>query len=1118
MGSAVVSKVVSRCVSWPKSRKSGAMDGFVEGRSLYVYSRSYCFFVVMKELLRYSVLFLLLCLLGFRMVAQAGSDLFFTKYGHPDWMGVRSGVALSAEELVQRHRDALGLSAFDEWRWVRSETDALGMVHHRYRQYHRGVLVDGAELVVHERLGHVQTFNGKWARGLDMSDVQPAVSAQQALQLALQVVPARRYLWESARAEATLQRLHNNPRITFFPRPELVVYSTDQSLRPASMRLVWRLEIQAEEPVGRYEVCIDARTGKVLDKTNVLCTQNVPGLAKTRYSGERAIIAERMLDQRYRLFETTRGNGIETYNMQRGTNFDAAVDFIDDDNYWDNANAFKDDAATDAHWGAEMTYDYFLHVHNHAGLDGHDFPLLSYVHYGSAFDNAFWNGAWTAYGDGSSPRQPFTTLDIVAHEFTHGVTQFSAGLRYRNESGALNESFSDIFGAVIRFWARPEKAGWLIGDEISNNGAPFRNMAAPKTQSHPDTYKGKFWSSSTADNGGVHTNSGVMNYWFYLLAEGGSGVNDNGDAYDVQAIGIDAAASIAYRNLKYYLTALSSYADACQGALQAAEDLFGTCSKPFLETANAWYAVGVGSPIFAGDLQLARILQPVPLACGLTGAEPIAIQLRYWGCGGALPAGLALPVAYRINSDPVVWDTLVLSTPLHYGDAVDFAFASAPSVLSQAGIYTLSVWIASGTDAHLANDTLVLIFENLPNANDVRLLGSTWAAHQCFLRKELLSVQVGYFGCEPLPAGTPLTLGYRLVDEPDAFEEALLTPQALYTGDTFIHVFSRPIDLSAPARYRYAAWVHLEADVLRQNDTLAELQVVHPPVRAYADLLTFEAGTASLDSLYLQPGSSSQIGLSAQAARTGALGLRITGGDFDAERIRGNAVAPRLETVWNVNPQFRSRVCLCADLTELVSAELRFDLRQNFSFYYLRVLGQHAQFGSAMRILANGVPLGSTTFKANTPSADPWRSQTVSLADVVGQQVELCFETHTGVSADLDTFANSLGDRVLLDNIVVAGQPIVSTTTPLEAHEQIHLTPNPAVSWSVLKIENAREGFYQVRLNDALGQLIHEQRLEAPAGTVQGFLPVQMLPPGWYSVHVQGGDHPQTLRLLVQRP
>lgn len=1069
--------------------------------------------------MRHLLFLVLFCCLGaFSGTAQSGGSPFLSKNGHPNWLMVRPGFSLSADDVVQRHRSALGLTEADSWVLVRTEADALGMVHRRYQQHHRGVPVDGAELLVHERDGRVLTLNGQWVRGLAVAEVQPTLSAAEALQRALQAVGARRYLWESARAEAWLKRLKKDPRATFYPQPQLVLASADGLAQPASLRLAWRLEVQAEQPVGRYEVYIDAQTGALLDKIDLLCTQNVPGVAKTRYSGERPIIAERMPDQRYRLFETTRGNGIETYNMQRGTNFDAAVDFTDDDNYWDNANGFKDDAATDAHWGAEVTYDYFLHAHDHAGLDDRDFPLLSFVHYGVAYDNAFWNGAWASFGDGSGPRNPFTTLDIVAHEFTHGITEFSARLRYRNESGALNEAFSDIFGAVVRSWARPEKAGWLIGDEISASGPPFRDMSWPKNQSHPHTYKGQFWFTGSGDNGGVHTNSGVKNYWFYLLSEGGSGTNDRGHAYTVQAIGMEAAAQIAYRSLRYYLTSLSTFADAREGALQAAEDLFGRCSPPFVQVANAWYAVGVGQRFFDGDVQMAQLAAPALLSCGLTGEEPISVRLRYWGCNADLLAGDRLPLAYRLNDGPVAWDTLVLDAPLSYGDEVTFTFALPPAALAQPGTYTLSVWTALSDDTNAANDTLTLALENLPDASDVRLLQSFWPPFACFLGQEPLSVLVGYFGCDPLPKGTPLEVGYFVDNGLAAFSEMAYTPRDLNTGDTFVHTFSQPADLSLPGRYRYSTWVHLTSDAIADNDTLTFEWLEHPFPRSYADVLTFESGAAALDSLYVQPGSRSRVELSAQAARTGATGLRITGGDFDAERLQGLTTLPRAENVWEVNPQFRSRVCLCADLRNLASAELRFDLRQTFSLYYFKVLGQHAQHGSALRLLANGKPI-SSTFKPTSLSADPWRSQTVQLKEVVGQQVELCFETHTGVSAELDTFANSFGDQVLLDNILIAGQPVVSTSAPDQAAPQARLMPNPASTQATLFLDNVPAGSCTVRISDALGRLVREQHASEVPTNASLLLPLDLsaLPAGWYTVAIHHDRYAQTLRLLVQR-
>ncbi len=206
--------------------------------------------------------------------------------------------------------------------------------------------------------------------------------------------------------------------------------------------------------------------------------------------------------------------------------------------------------------------------------------------------NAFWDGTAMTYGDGSSTINPLTTLDITGHEISHGVTEHTSNLNYSNESGAMNEAFSDCMGTAIEFYGKPATANWLIGNEI---GATFRSMSNPNAYSQPDTYLGTNWYSGSADNGGVHTNSGVMNYWFYLLSQGGSGTNDNGNSFTVSAQGLAKAAAITYRMNAVYLTSTSQYADARTYSIQAAIDLYGACSNEVIATTNAWYAVGVGA-------------------------------------------------------------------------------------------------------------------------------------------------------------------------------------------------------------------------------------------------------------------------------------------------------------------------------------------------------------------------------------------------------------------------------------------------------------------------------------------------------------------------------------------
>ncbi len=226
------------------------------------------------------------------------------------------------------------------------------------------------------------------------------------------------------------------------------------------------------------------------------------------------------------------------------------------------------------------------------------------------------------YGDGDGYEYyPFTSRDIVAHEITHGLTENTAGLYYQYESGALNESFSDIFGIAVDFYTDPDNANYLMAEQVTIDGNGIRSMSDPNSHGHPDTYMGDYWYYGSGDNGGVHMNSGVQNYWFYLLCEGGSGQNDSANYYNVNAIGIDKAAAIAYRNLTVYLGPNSDYEDARFYSIQSAIDLYGSCSDEVIQVTNAWYAVGVGTPF--NDAVIAGFNVSQTHSC----SYPVTIQL-----------------------------------------------------------------------------------------------------------------------------------------------------------------------------------------------------------------------------------------------------------------------------------------------------------------------------------------------------------------------------------------------------------------------------------------------------------------------------------------------------------
>lgn len=253
---------------------------------------------------------------------------------------------------------------------------------------------------------------------------------------------------------------------------------------------------------------------------------------------------------------------------------------------------------------------------------------------GMGTDNAYWSGAEMLYGDGYTNFKPLTSLDVCAHEIGHGVCASTANLAYQAESGALNEGFSDIWGASVEQYTAANlglvKSTWLIGEEIVNYGLALRSMSNPKSIGQPGYYKGQYWVTDPGfynegnDWGGVHTNSGVLNRWFYILSQGESGTNEGGNAYAVTGIGINDAARIAYRAESVYLQAASKFEDARRLTLKAAEDLFGVCSAQAVATTKSWYAVGVG-----GNNYFATPLTPSITATQLSGYnEPTMVRFK----------------------------------------------------------------------------------------------------------------------------------------------------------------------------------------------------------------------------------------------------------------------------------------------------------------------------------------------------------------------------------------------------------------------------------------------------------------------------------------------------------
>ncbi len=557
---------------------------------------------------RFLLFFVLLVVGGLKAQVLMNGSMAHKVLANPQMVVFKESERPSAEQWPLVVSKLGKYTSQSEWRKYQEISDDLGQTHYRIRQYYRGVPAFLSMGIVHTKQGKILSVNGDFVSEAQFSG-RKVLEEASALKLALTYLPASKYYWEDAGQNEALQMATGNPDTTYFPEGKLIYMAQGLSLG-GTHRLCYQFDVMASEPLAGKSIFVDAETGEIVASNDLILHGDSKGTAVTKYSGSQKIITDSTATNNFRLREMGRGTGIETYNLKKGTTYSGGVDFTDADNTWNNVNVNKDEVATDAHWGAEMTYDYFMNVHSRNSYDGNGAKILSYVHYNSNYNNAFWDGVRMTYGDGDGTTfTPLTALDVCGHEIAHAVTTNTANLVYSYESGALNESFSDVFGQTIEIWARPTKFNWRIGEDITPSGNGIRSMVNPNLFSHPKYYKGVSWYAGAADNGGVHTNSGVQNYWYYLIAKGVTGTNEKGNAFKIDSLGIDKSAKIAYRSLSVYLTSSATYADARTFSILSAADLYGQCSNEVIQVTNAWWVCGVGNKYdsayvkanFAGD-------------------------------------------------------------------------------------------------------------------------------------------------------------------------------------------------------------------------------------------------------------------------------------------------------------------------------------------------------------------------------------------------------------------------------------------------------------------------------------------------------------------------------------
>jgi bacillolysin len=383
------------------------------------------------------------------------------------------------------------------------------------------------------------------------------------------------------------------------------------------VKLSYKVKANLENTSLSGNYFIDANTNIVLYFEPSICTAhdskvppNAPGTAQTLYSGNRNFTTDANFNGGFRLREIRNGVNLWTLNANNESNVEViannATDFFDNDNNWQAIEHGVNRYATDVHWATENVLDYWSILHSRNSINGLGMNAVGYVHTSMPWAqnvNAFWdrdrNAMFYADGNAALGFGPIAAFDVVAHEFGHGVCQYTSGLiAGAAESGALNEGFSDIWGAAIEAFAAPTKNRWLIGEDIFPTN--LRNLQNPKdptsserrngTGSHPDTYLQQFWQA----DGEPHFNSTILSHWFFLISDGGSGTNDLGNNFNVNPLGIIIAGRIAYATERF-LPSTAGYLQARATSIQFARDTYGIGSCEEISVTNAWFAVGVGA-------------------------------------------------------------------------------------------------------------------------------------------------------------------------------------------------------------------------------------------------------------------------------------------------------------------------------------------------------------------------------------------------------------------------------------------------------------------------------------------------------------------------------------------
>ena len=502
----------------------------------------------------------------------------------------------------------------------RDTTDGLGIRHQSYQQMYQGTKVLSHIVLVHSANGLVTCINGSVMEQSQVPSSSPARIRPQENAGATVIFGYRGVYYTAYKmySRQTAEILYVDAATGEIICRESIFRHADVPGRGYTHYNGWQNMTVFEEN-GQYYLLDMGRNILTMSADSV--SPNLAYFLSAEYIGTHisadilANLANMSVDEQRAVYETYVYGPMLANYIQDSCK---AVVSNDSNFYTHGAEAAPLDYA-DVHWGMQKTLDFYREVFGRNSFDGKGhivinlvFPPKDALFFSTLPNNAAaqdkFEPYFMFYGKGDdSTMSAVTALDVMAHEYTHMVTgtNGNGSLDYLDEPGALNESFSDIMAMGVMQYTY-DSCSWQIGADVTLRYPNMRSMYDPKNSmgaagnptrgAQPDTYKGECWCTSDTMSRVVHLNSGVQNYWFYLISEGGTGTNDYNNAYDVTGIGMDKALQIAFRNLLFYLAPNATFEDSRNGSVQAAVDLYGKASQAHRSVADAWYAVGVGDP------------------------------------------------------------------------------------------------------------------------------------------------------------------------------------------------------------------------------------------------------------------------------------------------------------------------------------------------------------------------------------------------------------------------------------------------------------------------------------------------------------------------------------------